>query len=291
MERVWVYDSLDDLQIRHVRLLECAATHGPVHLLLWSDRLVEAITGRPPKFPLAERQYAASAIRYVAQVHVRDEPVNNHVLPLDVSPGHAWVTTAAECNEERRITCAKWGVQHIVIDDDTLAALPPIQAEPTPRPDATDHGPSTQTDNRRQPAPADRKKVVVTGCYDWFHTGHIRFFEEASEYGDLYVVVGHDRNVRTLKGPGHPMFNEHQRWYMVQAIRYVTAALVSSGSGWMDAEPEIRRIRPDRYIVNEDGDRPEKRRFCAEHGIEYIVLKRLPKEGLPRRESTHLRGF
>jgi hypothetical protein len=43
--------------------------------------------------------------------------------------------------------------------------------------------------------------------------------------------------------------------------------------------------------VNEDGDVPEKRAFCKEHGIEYVVLKRTPKEGLPERLSTNLRGF
>lgn len=59
----------------------------------------------------------------------------------------------------------------------------------------------------------------------------------------------------------------------------------------MDAEPEIERIKPDMYAVNEDGDKPEKRAFCAQHKIEYVVLKRLPKDGLPRRESTELRGF
>ena len=30
----------------------------------------------------------------------------------------------------------------------------------------------------------------MTGCYDWFHSGHVRFFEEVSELGDLYVVAG-----------------------------------------------------------------------------------------------------
>jgi hypothetical protein len=59
----------------------------------------------------------------------------------------------------------------------------------------------------------------------------------------------------------------------------------------MDAEPEIAQIRPHIYAVNEDGDKPEKRAFCAEHGLEYVVLKRTPKEGLPRRSSTDLRGF
>lgn len=78
---------------------------------------------------------------------------------------------------------------------------------------------------------------------------------------------------------------------MVQSIRYVKQALISSGHGWMDAEPEIAIIKPDIYAVNEDGDRPEKRMFCESHGLEYIVLKRSPKAGLPRRQSTALRGF
>jgi hypothetical protein len=59
----------------------------------------------------------------------------------------------------------------------------------------------------------------------------------------------------------------------------------------MDAAPEIAAVKPDIYAVNEDGDRPDKRAFCAAHGLEYVVLKRIPREGLPRRESTLLRGF
>jgi hypothetical protein len=78
---------------------------------------------------------------------------------------------------------------------------------------------------------------------------------------------------------------------MAGSIRFVKLALISSGDGWLDAEPEIERLRPDIYAVNEDGDRPEKRQFCADHGIEYRVLQRRPKEGLPRRQSTDLRGF
>jgi hypothetical protein len=78
---------------------------------------------------------------------------------------------------------------------------------------------------------------------------------------------------------------------MVGAVRYVKQALVSTGWGWLDAEPEIARLRPDIYLVNEDGDKPEKREFCEAHGLRYVVLKRTPKEGLPRRSSTDLRGF
>ena len=48
--------------------------------------------------------------------------------------------------------------------------------------------------------------MIVTGCYDWLHSGHVRFFEEVSQLGDLYVVVGNDANLKLLKGEGHPLF-------------------------------------------------------------------------------------
>jgi hypothetical protein len=78
---------------------------------------------------------------------------------------------------------------------------------------------------------------------------------------------------------------------MVQAVRHVHRAVISTGTGWMDAEPEIAWIEPHVYVVNEDGDQPEKRDFCRAHGLEYVVLRRRPHRGLPKRTSTELRGF
>ena len=43
--------------------------------------------------------------------------------------------------------------------------------------------------------------------------------------------------------------------------------------------------------MNEDGDKGGKREYCEKHGIEYLVLKRTPAPGLPKRNSTNLRGF
>jgi hypothetical protein len=66
--------------------------------------------------------------------------------------------------------------------------------------------------------------------------------------------------------------------------------MISTGNGWLDAEPEIRQLKPEVYAVNEDGDKPEKRAFCRELGIEYLVLKRTPKAGLAPRSSTGLKS-
>ena len=141
------------------------------------------------------------------------------------------------------------------------------------------------------PPSGPRKKIIVTGSFDWLHSGHVRFFEEVSACGDLYVVVGHDANIRLLKGEGHPLLPQEERRYMAGSIKYVKQAIISSGSGWLDADPEIRRLRPDIYAVNEDGDRGGKREYCQKLGIEYRVFQRVPAAGLPRRSSTGLRGF
>jgi hypothetical protein len=78
---------------------------------------------------------------------------------------------------------------------------------------------------------------------------------------------------------------------MVQAVRSVRRAFISTGTGWMDAEPEIDAIAPQVYVVNEDGDQAEKRAFCQAHGLDYVVLQRRPHRDLPRRTSTELRGY
>ena len=141
------------------------------------------------------------------------------------------------------------------------------------------------------PSAPGRNKITATGCYDWVHSGHVRFTEEASTHGDLYVCLGSDANVRLLKGPGHPLLTQEERRYVVGSIKFVKQALITTGTGWVDADPEIRRLKPDIYVVNEDGDKGGKREYCRELGIEYLVLKRVPAPGLAARSSTILRGF
>ena len=259
----------DDIRSRHIRLLHEASRLGPVHIYLWDDATINTLTGKNPKFPLPERQYHLESVRYVNKVTaVRVNDAN--ALPEEaLTTADTWVVYTSNDKSAKQAYCQKHGLTYKVFSDQDMANFPGIDVD-------------TNTSN---------KKVLVTGCYDWFHTGHVRFFEEVSEFGDLYVVVGHDANIKALKGPGHPMFNERQRLYMVQSISFVKQAMISSGDGWLDAEPEIQRIRPDMYAVNEDGDQPVKRQYCEENSIEYVVLKRLPRQGLPRRESTHLRGF
>jgi cytidyltransferase-like protein len=133
-----------------------------------------------------------------------------------------------------------------------------------------------------------QQKVFVSGCYDLLHSGHVAFFESAAAYGSLTVALGSDATVFGLKGR-LPVNHQDERLYMVRALRCVSHAFVSSGSGLLDFEPELRAIRPDIFVVNHDGDRPEKRALCDELGIRYVVLERIPYAELPARSTTALR--
>jgi cytidyltransferase-like protein len=132
-------------------------------------------------------------------------------------------------------------------------------------------------------------KVLVSGCYDLLHAGHVVFFETAAKYGDLYVCIGSDENVRLLKGRA-PRFSQDERLYMVQSVKFVKHARVATGSGLLDFEPDIDQIRPDIFIVNEDGASDEKEDLCRRKCVRYLVLQRTPKEGLPARSSTNVKA-
>ena len=131
-------------------------------------------------------------------------------------------------------------------------------------------------------------KVFVSGCFDLLHSGHIRFFEEAAEHGDVYVSVGSDKTVMELKHRP-TVFPEQERLFMVQSIKFVHQAFIGSGSGYLDFLPELTKIQPDIFFVNADGDSPEKRDLCQKMGIQYIVSQRIPKTGLTARSTTALR--
>ena len=132
------------------------------------------------------------------------------------------------------------------------------------------------------------KKVLVSGCFDLLHAGHVTFLKTAATYGSVYVSVGSDDNLKFLKGK-KPNFSQEERVYMLNALQYVKEAFVSTELGKLDFEEGFKRIRPDIFIVNTDGDMPEKKELCRKYGVEYVVLERLPEPGLPERSSSEMK--
>lgn len=132
-------------------------------------------------------------------------------------------------------------------------------------------------------------KVFVSGCFDVLHSGHIRFFEDTSQYGYLYVSIGSDKTVEELKHR-KTLYNEYERLYMVSAIKFVYKAFIAQGSGKLDFAEELKQIKPDIFFVNSDGDNEDKRKFVESLGIRYIVRNRIPKDLLLVRSTTSIRN-
>ena len=131
------------------------------------------------------------------------------------------------------------------------------------------------------------KKVFVSGCYDLLHSGHVEFFQQASQFGDLYVGIGSDATYLEYK-QRKPMFPQEERLFMVQNIKAVKEAYINEGRGVIDFLPTLDKVKPDIFVVNAEGGSEEKRRICAERGIEYIELQRTPHEGLQARSTSSL---
>ena len=132
------------------------------------------------------------------------------------------------------------------------------------------------------------KKVFVSGCYDLLHSGHVEFFRQAAQYGELYVGIGSDKTILHYKNH-KTVYSEQERLFMVKSIKYVKDAYINAGRGILDFIPTLDIVKPDILVVNSDGGSDSKRKVCEERGIEYVVLERDPHEGLEARSSTELK--
>jgi len=95
-----------------------------------------------------------------------------------------------------------------------------------------------------------RRTVFTNGCFDLLHPGHIRCLEQARSLGDLLIVaINSDASIRTLKGPGRPIFPQDERAEILAALSgvdYVTS---------FDAPTPrqlIASIRPDVLVKGGD---------------------------------------
>lgn len=139
---------------------------------------------------------------------------------------------------------------------------------------------------------APRKKVLVSGCFDLLHSGHVEFFREAAEYGDLYVRLGSSANVKALKNH-ETMYSDAERLFMVKNIVGVKDAAISAGTGRFDFVEDAKLLKPDIYFVNDDASRLEERMSLFEKEglkVQIVVAKRKPAAGLEERSSTDMKA-
>lgn len=108
--------------------------------------------------------------------------------------------------------------------------------------------------------------VLIGGCFDILHVGHIRFLEEAKKEGDcLLVLLESDATVTRLKGSTRPHFSQNDRAEVLSSIKYVDYVILLPP---MTADEEYVKltvqIRPDIIAVTENDPLIAKKRHQAE---------------------------
>jgi len=107
--------------------------------------------------------------------------------------------------------------------------------------------------------------VLVGGCFDILHIGHVRFLSEAKRMGDyLVVLLESDQRVRALKGEKRPVFIQKERAEMLSALKSVDlVVLLPMLETDRDYLNLIKRIKPDVIAVTENDPLIEKKRWQA----------------------------
>jgi len=123
------------------------------------------------------------------------------------------------------------------------------------------------------------KIILVGGCFDVIHPGHLRFLEKAKRAGDILIVaLEPDEKVRELKGEGRPVNNQKKRANELAKFSSVDMVLLLP---YLKNDKDyfylVESIKPNIIATTEDDPKIELKKKQAEAGggkIE-IVIPRL----------------
>lgn len=92
-----------------------------------------------------------------------------------------------------------------------------------------------------------KKIVLVGGCFDVLHPGHVVFLEKAKKEGDILVVLlESDQKVRNLKGLNRPVHTQKERAKVLSALRSVDCVVMLPFiKKEQDYDQLVAQIKPD----------------------------------------------
>lgn len=99
------------------------------------------------------------------------------------------------------------------------------------------------------------RKVVVGGCFDVIHIGHLSFFTQAKKERDtLIVLLESDESIGKWKGKNRPIHTQKERAEILSAFSLIDyIVLLPEMKEDQDYDDLLLYIRPD-VIVTTKGD-------------------------------------
>jgi rfaE bifunctional protein nucleotidyltransferase chain/domain len=125
-----------------------------------------------------------------------------------------------------------------------------------------------------------KRLVLVNGCFDLIHAGHIRYLQHARALGDtLILAINSDACVRKLKGNGRPLQSEDSRAEILASMDCVDYVLIFSDS---TVDRILMELKPDIHAKGTDytADSVPERATVLSYGGKTAIV------GDPKNHST-----
>ena len=123
-----------------------------------------------------------------------------------------------------------------------------------------------------------KKIVMVSGCYDIVHLGHVQFLIDAKKHGDVLIVsVGSDKIIRQLKGLERPVMNQSYRASMLASLIPVDYVVIDEEPLQLphriNFEKLLSLVRPAFFAVNNNDKSIEvKKKLMSKYGSKLTVI-------------------
>ncbi len=97
--------------------------------------------------------------------------------------------------------------------------------------------------------------VLVGGCFDVLHPGHVIFLKKAKKIAQkLVVLLESDAKIKKIKGNNRPIYSQKDRALILKSLRFVDEViLLPNINKEKDYEKYIKKIKPD-FIATTFGD-------------------------------------
>ncbi len=121
--------------------------------------------------------------------------------------------------------------------------------------------------------------VLVGGCFDILHIGHILFLEKAKHLGDvLFVLLESDETIKNSKGNNRPIHTQEDRAYVLAALTTIDyVILLPKLKNDLDYDNLLSLLKPT-IIATTQGDpkrRHKERQARLLHSTVVDVIQRI----------------
>jgi len=97
--------------------------------------------------------------------------------------------------------------------------------------------------------------VLVGGCFDILHIGHIDFLTKAKSIGDiLFVLLESDTTIRKLKGPQRPFHTQKERAIVLSSLKVVDGVIALPNLGSNTEYDKVVKLLQPAIIATTKGD-------------------------------------